>query len=85
VPVPLPGEERWVEGVGAAGGAAYSAVEVNGRLRLRPPPPRRKAGRKNSERVRGVYGDNNYTYLHTWKKNGVLDCREVTEQEQKHS
>lgn len=49
------------------------------------PPPRRKAGRKDSERVRGVYGDNNYTYLHTWKKNGVLDCREVTEQEQKHS
>lgn len=47
MPVPLPGEERWVEGVGAAGGAAYSAVEVNGRLLLRPPTS--SEGRKEKQ------------------------------------
>lgn len=50
-----------------------------------PPPLVGRPEGKTVNEFGGVYGDNNYTYLHTWKKNGVLDCREVTEQEQKHS
>lgn len=65
MPVPLPGEERWVEGVGAAGGAAYSAVEVNGRLLLRPPP---LVGRPEGKTVNEFGGSTEITTTRTYTR-----------------